>query len=47
MPPERLNPSHGWNFSEKKLLGENGSLAGCSAMISYKNKNLDVELFQM
>ena len=29
---------------QKKLVGQNGSLAGCSAILRYKNKNPDDEM---
>ena len=29
---------------QTKLVGQNGSLAGCSAMLRYKNKNLNAEM---
>ena len=29
---------------QKKLVGQNGSLSGCSAMLRYKNKKLNPEI---
>ena len=35
--------THGWNFSNK-LVGQDGSLTGCSAMPRYKNKDLNAKM---
>ena len=29
---------------QEKLVGQNGSLTGCSAMLRYKNKKLNAEM---